>query len=357
MKPKIIAFYLPQFHAIPENDLWWGNGFTEWTNTKKAKALFQGHYQPKEPLDSNYYCLLDSNKQEWQCNMAEKYGIYGFCYYHYWFCGKMLLEKPMENMLENSNIKLPFCISWANEPWTRNWDGREKDVLMSQEYGELDDWEKHFQYLLPFFKDKRYIKKDNKPIMVLYRASHIKNCEEMIDYWGKRIKKYGFSGIYIIETLTGHQKASSLKNSSAQLEMEPMHTIRHYLPLWKQGIRLIKKNLNKKGFKVYDKIPYNLIWNNIINKKRKKHKLTYLGSFVDWDNSARWGSRAMIITGADPSQFKKYFNIQYEKSRKSEKEYIFLNAWNEWAEGAYLEPDKKCKYKYLESIEEIIKVK
>ena len=152
-KPKVIAFYLPQFHAIPENDEWWGKGFTEWVNTKKAKPLFEGHQQPKTPLNDNYYCLLDAETQEWQAELAEKYGVYGFCYYHYWFNGKMLLEKPMENMLNNKNIKLPFCISWANEPWARTWDGKNKEVLMSQVYGEEKEWKEHFEFHAKCFLD------------------------------------------------------------------------------------------------------------------------------------------------------------------------------------------------------------
>ena len=159
---KIIAFYLPQFHNIPENDEWWGDGFTEWVNVKKAKPLFDGHVQPKEPLNDNYYNLLDDNIKIWQAKIAKEYGVYGFCYYHYWFNGKLLLEKPMEQMLNNKKIDIPFCISWANEPWTKAWVN-EKKVLIPQSYGGVNEWKEHFDYLLPFFKDERYIKVHNKP--------------------------------------------------------------------------------------------------------------------------------------------------------------------------------------------------
>ena len=166
---------MPQFHAIPENDIWWGEGFTEWTNTKAAKPLFRGHYQPKEPLKDNYYSLLDSKTQEWQASLAKKYGIYGFCYYHYWFHGKLLLEKPMENMLKNKKVDIPFCISWANETWSRTWSGQEREILIQQDYGNKSDWLKHIEYLVPFFKDSRYIKIDNKPLMLLYTSCKIEN--------------------------------------------------------------------------------------------------------------------------------------------------------------------------------------
>ena len=353
MKPKIIAFYLPQFHTTPENDKWWGKGFTEWTNTKKAKPLFEGHYQPKEPLNDNYYCLLDSETQEWQAKLAEEYGVYGFCYYHYWFNKKMLIEKPMENMLKNKNIKLPFCISWANEPWTRTWTGKGKEVLMPQVYGGESDWEDHFQYLIQFFKDERYILKDNKPVFLLYRTNSITNCEQMVEYWDKRAKDYGFDGMYIVETLTGHQKMECISNSSAIAEMEPMHTIRHGLPLWKQGLRFATKKLNKK-FDVFDKIPYEMIWNGIYKKKIVTNKKVFVGGFVDWDNSARWGRKAMIVTGANPESFYSHFKKQYEIAKELNSDYIFFNAWNEWAEGTYLEPDKKYGYKYLEKIKQIV---
>lgn len=353
MKPKIIAFYLPQFHAIPENDEWWGKGFTEWTNTKKSKPLFKGHYQPREPLNNYYYNLLDSETQEWQSKLAQEYGIYGFCYYHYWFNGKLLIEKPMENMLKNKNIDIPFCISWANEPWTRNWDGRNKEVLMPQFYGDKKEWEEHFQYLISFFKDSRYILKNNKPVFLLYRTNSIDNCEAMVEYWNNRAKDYGFDGIYIIETLTGHQKEPHIKNSSAVAEMEPMHTIRHGLPIYTQAIRYATKKLNKY-INVFDKISYSQVWNCIFKKKRNYNKKVFIGGFVDWDNSARWGRRAMIMSGANPERFLKYFNKQFKIADNIGSDFIFFNAWNEWAEGTYLEPDNLRGYAYLECIRSIV---
>src|ERR1700733_12829635 len=137
---KIVALYLPQFHEIPENNEWWGNGFTEWVNTKNSKPLFKGHYQPREPLNDNYYNLLDANTIAWQASLAKSYGLYGFCFYHYWFDGKKLLEKPAEILLNNTGIDLNYCFSWANESWVRSWDGRGKDVLMQQNYGGSSDW-------------------------------------------------------------------------------------------------------------------------------------------------------------------------------------------------------------------------
>lgn len=158
---KLIAFYLPQFHAIPLNDQCWGKGFTEWTNVRKAQALFSGHDQPKIPLDLNYYDLMDDQVKIWQSNLAKKYGIFGFCYYHYWFKhGEKLLEKPAEQMLKNKKIEIPFCFCWANENWSKNWDGGDQEIIMEQDYGGKEEWERHFQYLLNFFQDERYITVD-----------------------------------------------------------------------------------------------------------------------------------------------------------------------------------------------------
>lgn len=345
---KIIAFYLPQYHTIPENDKWWGEGFTEWTNTKKARPLFKGHQQPKTPLNDNYYCLLDSETQEWQAKLAQENGVYGFCYYHYWFNGKMLLEKPMELMLENKNITLPFCISWANEPWARTWDGKDKEVLMPQSYGGEKEWQEHFNYLLRFFKDDRYIKIDNKPVFLIYRTSNIPNCEQMIEYWNQLCKKYDFNGIYLIETMNSFQNRSCLNNSSAVVEFEPMLTIRHYLPLHTQGIRYIKKKLS-----ILDKLDYNSVWEKIINKDIDYGKKKFLGAFVSWDNTARKGKKGLVIKNSNAELFKKNLKRQILKCKKEKSELIFINAWNEWAEGTYLEPDDNEKYNYIKVIKEV----
>ena len=353
MDTKIIAFYLPQFHEIPENNEWWGEGFTEWVNTKKAKPLFKGHYQPKEPLNDNYYCLLDENTQIWQAKLAKKYGIYGFCYYHYWFNGKLLLEKPMENMLNNPKIDIPFCISWANETWARTWDGQEKSILIQQKYEGKSDWESHIKYLLPFFRDDRYIKIDNKPLMLLYTSVKIDDCEAMIEYWDSFLKQEGFAGIYIAETLSSYQTEPCLKNSEAGVEFEPLYTrkkIRDKEELWDKVIRNIKKSISSK----WGRIDARKYWEHILHDTRKSDKEIYLGAFPRWDNSARKGKKGDVYKNTDPEEFEKNMKQLIVMARKNKHRFIFINAWNEWAEGAYLEPDKVYGYKYLEAIKNAI---
>lgn len=180
---KIIAYYLPQFHDIPENDEMWGKGFTEWVNVKQAKPLFEGHNQPRIPKGGNYYNLLSNDIKKWQISLAKTYGIYGFCMYHYWFGGKLLLEKPVEQYLEDKSLDFPFCICWANENWTNAWKSDNNKVLIEQHYGGKEEWKAHFEYLSPFFQDKRYIKVDGKPLFLLYRPELISTLNEMLDYW------------------------------------------------------------------------------------------------------------------------------------------------------------------------------
>lgn len=355
-KTKLIAFYLPQYHETIENNKWWGKGFTEWTNTKKAKPLFDGHYQPREPYNDNYYNLLDKNTRQYQANLAKKYGIYGFCYYHYWFKGKKLLEKPLECIIELGEPEFPFCISWANEPWTRSWNGNKKEVLMPQDYGNEDDWKEHYDYLHRIFSDKRYILIDNKPLMLLYRTENIHNCDEMINYWDKLCKKDGFNGIYIVETLNSFQKKAHCNLSEAVVEFEPMLTIRHYLPLYINGWRYIKKNIRKYHMgNVLDILDYDFVWKQILRRSSNlSDKQLFKGAFVDWDNTSRRGENAFIIKGATPEKFQKYLSMQIKKTKKIESEFLFINAWNEWAEGTYLEPDKKYGYEYLKAVKEAL---
>ena len=197
---KIIAYYLPQFHEVKENSEWWGKGFTEWVNVKKAKPLYRNHKQPNLPLENNYYDLLNKESVIWQTKLANEYGIDGFCYYHYWFKGKKILEKPAENLLKWKDILQNFCFCWANHDWKKTWNGTNQ-ILIKQEYGEEKEWEEHFQYLLSFFKDNRYIKIGNKPILMIFNAEAIPRVNERIEYYNKRCKEHGFEGIYIIESL------------------------------------------------------------------------------------------------------------------------------------------------------------
>ena len=352
---KILAFHLPQFHTFPENDKWWGKGFTEWVNTKKSVPLFEEHYQPRTPLNNNFYDLSKKEDIRWQMLLAQKYKIYGFCYYHYWFNGKILMEKPLK-LMRTMPERIPYCFCWANEPWTRAWDGKNKEVLMPQEYGEKQEWRDHIEYLYQFFDDEKYIKIDNKPVLLIYKSSSIEKCNQMIDFWNEECIKHGFSGIYIVEERNAFQKEKFCNNSSAVLDFEPMYTVKYGRNIFLRiKDKLKAKVFNKKynnNMLIYN---YDDIWKCILKRglKERSNFKKYLGAFVDWDNSARKRKKSLLFYGANPSKFGKYMKELVNISSKNDSEFIFINAWNEWAEGTYLEPDTKWEYKYLQEIKDL----
>lgn len=374
---KVIAFYLPQFHAIPENDKAHGKGFTEWTNVKKAKPLFEKHYQPRVPKNENYYNLLTEGVMEKQVNLAKENGIFGFCYYHYWFKdGKKLLEQPIENMLKNKSIDMPFCLSWANENWTKCWDGGDNEIIMEQDYGDESDWDKHIQYLIKFFKDERYITIDEQPLFLIYKPELIPNLKKMINYIRKRVKEYGFNGIKIGVQYPKYY-CDNRKRSlfDYYIEFEPAFTL-HYTRIERKPwlIRNIKTTLyslnmdrivksleyikgksskaksnNKLEIRKFDKD-----WKNILSRNINDNKMI-LGAFTDWDNTSR-NKNGRVYTGSNPEKFRYCFSELIRKIKKEKKEnIIFINAWNEWAEGAYLEPDEKYGSDYLKAINKALK--
>lgn len=356
---KIFAFYLPQFHAIPENDNWWGEGFTEWVNVKKAQSLFKGHYQPKIPLDENYYDLSQVETLEWQAKLMHEYKIDGLCFYHYWFAGKQLLEKPAEILLENKDINMPFFFSWANEPWTRTWDGGHKNVLMDQKYGGKKEWIEHFNYLRPFFEDDRYEKYNGKPIFLIYRSESFENCQEWMDCWKEEALKANLKGIHFVSMQTSFPNDEREIKFDAVVNFEPMNTIFHFVKKsnFEKTIKLVIKGLKRFSNNMFnttyvEKIEdYNEVWNSILEKHIDE--TIYAGAFVSWDNSARKGTKSLVITGSNPEKFSSNFKKLYKKAKENKVPYIFINAWNEWAEGTYLEPDHLNKFEYLQSIKEI----
>ena len=339
MNPQVLAIYLPQFHRVPENDEWWGEGFTEWTAVRGAEPLFAGHDQPRVPLNKNYYDLLEHDTMVWQAELMKKYHVDGMCIYHYWFeDGRKILEKPAENLLQWTDIQMPFCFYWANQTWSRTWkklrdsctwsgvyEGKKKEnetgILLKQSYGREKDWEEHFLYLLPFFKDERYIKVDNKPVFVIYRPDDIFSLWDMADYFNRRARQSGFDGIYFIGSCW---------------DMQPgLDAIFEKQPDWKSD-------------------SYDEMWEMTLSNKQEKGCKTYFCGGVDFDNSPRMGKKSFIMKGAMPQKFNQYFKRLYLKSRFLGNEFIFVNAWNEWGEGMYLEPDETWGFGYLEAIKSVV---
>lgn len=353
---KIIAFHLPQFHEIPENSNWWGDGFTEWVNVKKAKKMFPFHNQPRKPINKNYYNLLDTKTMEYQMQLAKKYGVYGFCFYHYWFGGQKLLEKPVEDILNNPNATLPFCLAWANESWTRTWHGAkgEKEVLIRQTYGDEKEWKEHFEYLLPFFTDHRYIKDNGKPVFLIYRAGYMGNINQMFSLWDMLAKENGFEGISFVKMKTGDDRELKSKYLQKSVDFEPGRTKRvHILGKgWKNKIReVLEAKICDLGFFNWlfcEFLDYDTINREMLETKHSKGE--YRSIFVNYDDTPRRGRKGLVMRGSTPLKFEKYLTSSLEKSIEEGNEFFFINAWNEWGEGNYLEPDVKYGYSYLHAI-------
>lgn len=362
---RAVAFFLPQFHETEENNRWWGQGFTEWTNVKSAESCFKGHNQPRVPLDNNYYNLLDKETVIWQTKLVNDAGLEGVCYYHYWFNGRLILEKPAENLLKWTDIPQKFCFSWANESWKRTWDKRQGNdwnrvidekmgkkaqksngLLLEQTYGEKEDWIEHFQYLLPFFRDKRYITYKGHPIFIIYRPSRIMCLGEMLQCWQEQAEKEGINSLYIISTNEGIDLNIQLH---AKLCYEPNYTSVNDLPLGYFIRDRIIDALKKVNILIIKRYDYKRFLKIILNRKKLKEK-TFKGLFVGYDDTPRRGKNGAVFEGASPEIFGKAYA---ELLRDTEEDdFIFITAWNEWAEGAYLEPDTEYGKQWLEAIKE-----
>ena len=364
---KILALYLPQFHAIPENDEWWGKGFTEWVNVKKARPLFEGHYQPRIPLNENYYNLLDNSVKKWQIDLAKEHGIYGFCVYHYWFCGKKLLEKPMEQYLADKSLDFPFCFCWANEHWSNAWVSGENKILMAQNFEDREDWDNHFYYMLPFFQDERYIKEDGKPLYVIYLPNIIGPLNEMIDRWQELAKQNGLPGIKFISQSPFWHLDNNADKSRFDYSIEFQPSMINHLEKGKQGAKWVRWKTKLSLFlqnklHIYVKLPKKKVHRSCYDDKWKQvlaihpqNDSCIPGAFVDWDNTPRKGERGDVYVGASPEKFKHYFDLQVKYVKREYKtDWLVMFAWNEWAEGGILEPTERYGTGYLEAIRDVL---
>lgn len=341
---KPVAFYLPQFHTFKENDEWWGEGFTEWTNTRKAKHKFDGHYQPREPHnDFGYYTLDNKEILQKQAKLAKEHGIYGFCFYYYWFSGKRLMEKPVDIFIANKDIDINFCLCWANENWTRTWDGLEKNVLIKQDYTEEDNIN-FIKDLKKYIDDERYIKVDGKPVIIVYNPKAIPNCKKTFAAWRKTAKETGIGDIliWICQTHDVNAKKLNIINEvDGEIEFPPH----------KPNVAAVDQNKFQieNGCKPNALYSYDSIINSYLIRNRDKDNTLPVFKTVTmaWDNSARRNSGWVNLINYSLGSFYHwvYDTVIYtEKTHKKNNQFMFINAWNEWAEGTYLEPDKKTGY-------------
>lgn len=343
MKARVIAYYLPQFHPIPENDLWWGKGFTEWTNVKKAKPLFSGHIQPKVPADLGYYDLRDLSVRQAQADMAKQAGIEGFCYWHYWFGnGKRLLERPFNEVLESGSPDLPFCLGWANESWSGVWHGAPDKILIEQTYPGEQDFVDHFNFLLKAFQDPRYIRIDDKPLLLIYKPLNSEKIKDIITLWQNLAAENGLSGIHFI----GHtDKPDEQKEQILEYGFDSITPFRLSRAA-KQGTPLIYRWLGKLRLRLLRTTYKNTI-KNLVHKSDADEDV--MPSIIPgWDNSPRSGERARIIENSTPELFDAHVKQALSLVQKKKNKIIFLKSWNEWAEGNYVEPDTLYGRKYLD---------
>jgi lipopolysaccharide biosynthesis protein len=337
-QPRLIAFYLTQFHPIPENDGWWGKGFTEWTNVTKTFPLFDGHYQPHLPTDFGFYDLRVRETRRDQINVAKQFGIDGFCYHYYWFSGKRILNKPLDDMLLDTESKMPFCLCWANENWTRRWDAAEHEILIAQRYLPEDDVD-FIKSLIPFFSDSRYIRVDGKPFLIVYRPQHLPNARKTLDVWRDYCRRFGIGDLHLCAALTHGNEDYMQYGFDSGVEFPP-HNLK-------------QTNINSqlsfcKAF-FGNVMQFSSVATYYLNRFYGEQRV-FKTIFPSWDNTARTGNRAVVILNGTPDNYECWLasTLDLRKYSNSD-ELIFINAWNEWAEGCHLEPDRKYGRGFLEA--------
>jgi hypothetical protein len=353
---RVIAYYLPQFHEIEENNEWWGKGFTEWTSVNKARPLFKGHEQPKIPGELGYYDLTFSDIREKQAELAKNAGIEAFCYWHYWFGdGKQLLEKPFKEVLKSKKPDFGFCLGWANESWKAkvwsNSTGNKDKILIEQTYPSMQDCENHFYSLLDAFKDKRYVRVDNKPLFVVYKPFLLPNAKLFINKWNDLAIKNGLEGIHFV----GHTLYAEDVDKILQLGFDSVNVVR--LGNCRRGRMLMLLNIVNLIRYAIKLSPFVYNYKHAIkylSGKENKRIDVYPSIIPNWDHTPRSGINGFVLHNSNPDLFKKHIRIVFDtiKNKPYERQIIFLKSWNEWGEGNYIEPDSKYGTSYLNAIKE-----
>lgn len=361
---KVIAMYLPQFHSIPENDEFWGKGFTDWVTVRNSNSLFEGHSQPRIPLNDNYYDLSQKENVIWQAQLAKQYGIYGFGVYHYWFNNeKNLLTRPAEIIRDHDDADINYLLAWDNGNWKRSWsnvNGNDwaplaenqkhvgPQILVEYILGSEPDWENHYNYLRTHFRKDKYIKINNKPVFVIYQYSP--EIKKMHNYWNQLAEKDGFDGVEVIYRYRGFDN------------MPDTETCFFYEPEWAgwKNVSTLKRKYEralellhiKTGLMIYD---YDSVWNRLLKNARKESsQKKLLGAFVGYDDTPRRGKNGRVVLNATPEKFERYLRELLMISEQQGKEFVFLTAWNEWGEGAYLEPDTENGFSYLDALKKVV---
>jgi lipopolysaccharide biosynthesis protein len=349
---RALAFYLPQYHPVAENDAWWGRGFTEWRNVAKARPRFRGHYQPHLPTDLGYYDLRLPETRQAQADLARQHGLGGFVYYHYWFNGRRILERPFGEVLASGQPDFPFCLCWANENWTRVWDGGSKHVLLEQRYGPDDD-EAHIRSLLPAFADPRYVRVNGRPLFLVYRSELLPEPARTAERWRTIAQREGIGDLYLarVESFRRDIDPASI-GFDAAVEFAPNSGGSGRL-LGRSALArgLIATGLLPRFFQDNSVGLYDVVAGNLESRPLPAHRL-FRGVTPMWDNSARRKQGALVLHGSTPQRYERWLRAVVEQTRArqaGDEQLVFINAWNEWAEGNHLEPDARHGRAYLEA--------
>ncbi len=336
---RLIAFFLPQFHPIPENDRWWGPGFTEWTNVTRAGPLFPGHYQPHLPADLGFYDLRLRETRAAQADLARRYGISAFCWYHYWFHGTRLLSEPFDDVLESGQPDFPFALCWANEPWSRRWDGGENDVLQPQAYS-VDDDRNHIRALLPALADSRAFTVEDRPLFAVYRADQLPEPSRTVEVWREEVARAGLPGVHLVAVETGWDAGwdATEVGFDAKVLFQPQFSLLRKVP---------RRDIGAEQPEVYD---YESAWPRLADAPEVAYR-RYGTVFPMWDNTPRRGAAGLVVHGSTPEHYQAWLQVAIERAARESPQHriVFLNAWNEWSEGCHLEPDSRHGTGYLEA--------
>ena len=374
-KARLIAFYLPQFHPIPENDAWWGRGFTEWTNATRARPLFPGHYQPRLPADLGFYDLRLPEAREAQAALGRQAGVEGFCYWHYWFAGRRVLERPFNEVVASGRPDYPFCLAWANDTWSGHWYGAERRVLIEQTYPGEEDHRRHFETLLPAFHDRRYIRVHNRPLFAIFRPKALPDPAAFIALWQTLARENGLEGIHFVAHLFDNELdypwreagygGAVMTNELKLLRRRLWHITRERLRLARRDPRAgrARELVTGTGRLVGHRILQRLLgWPGGVHYYRdamlffKSRRALELGCYPSivpgWDNTARAGRKGVVLHGSTPALFAEHLRdiLDSVAARPAEDRLVFVKSWNEWAEGNYLEPDQKFGCGYLDAV-------
>ncbi len=356
---RLIAFYLPQFHPIPENDQWWGRGFTEWTNVTRARSLFRGHQQPHLPSDLGFYDLRLPEARQAQADLAREYGISGFCYYHYWFSGRRLLERPFNEVLASREPDFPFCLCWANERWTRTWDGGVHCVLMDQTYSAEDDLA-HIRWLCEAFRDPRYIRVEGRPLFLVYAAADLPDSVRTTSIWREEALHQGLDGLFLcrVESHQDKRVDPRLVGFDAAVEFVPEVSLlgsRVGPTGLRQLDRVLRKSRIARKHRINRVYSYETLVRNALARPSCGYE-RFRCVTPSWDNSARRNCGAAITVGSSPELYREWLEgiVRQASANPPDRRVVFINAWNEWAEGNHIEPCQRWGRAYLEATQEAL---